>query len=598
MGEQKLKKRAEINSGDKWAVEKIYPDTKAWKTDFESLKEDAQKLSGYAGKLNQAKSLLDLLLLMEKLNRLAEKLAVYAEMRADEDTANPEFMALKSGISSYCSELMAKEAFFEPEILSYPEETVRQEVKEEPGLKMYQFAFQNIFRQKPHTLDKKSEALLAAVSDCLNSPEKSYTLLTNADMTFPKIHGEDGNPAELTESNYHSFLMSRNRETRREAFLSLFRTYGNFKNTFASLLMSAVKDFIFQSKERHYTSSLECSLAPNNIPVSVYHTALETIHEHLGSLHRYVGLKKKLLKLDEIHMYDLYVPVIDIPAKHYEFDEAVQTVKEGLAPLGEEYLGLFEKGIREGWVDRYPNKGKRSGGYSTGCYDTQPYILLNYNYDYDGVSTLAHEMGHSIHTYYSGKNQPYVYSNYSLFCAETASTTNESLLIHYLINKETDRNRKLYLISSQLEQIRTTVFRQLLFADFELFTHEKTEAGVQLTAKDLCHFWHDINQKYYGPEMVVDPENDMEWARIPHFYSDFYVYQYATGYAAANSFSCMILEGRENAVEKYKGFLKSGSSDYPINVLRRAGVDMETSRPMEDVVRTFDSLLDMLEGAL
>lgn len=598
MSERKLKTRDEIASSDKWAVGKIYRNTADWETDFSHLKTKAESLSDFSGTLQNADQLLSCFRLMETVNRLAEKLATYAFLRADEDTANPEFIALKSKITDYSSELMAKEAFFEPEILSYPDGTVEQELKEQPELEMYRFALANILRQKPHTLDRKSETMLAAVSVCLDGPHQTYTLMTNADMTFPAIHGEDGKPAELTESNYHHFLMSPNREVRREAFTTLFSTYGKYRNTFASLLMTSVKNFVFESRQRHYSSSLECSLAPNHIPTSVYKTALQTIHTHLDSLHRYVNLKKKLLKLNDIHMYDLYVPVIDVPESHYSFDEAVKIVKEGLAPLGKEYLDLFSKGIESGWVDRYPNKGKRSGGYSAGCYDTQPYILLNYNGDYDGVSTLAHEMGHSIHTYYSTKTQPYIYSDYSLFCAETASTTNESLLIHHLIDKETDRDRKLYLINSQLEQIRTTVFRQLLFAEFELFTHEKTESGVQLTAKDLCSFWHDINIQYYGPEMTVDPENDMEWARIPHFYRDFYVYQYATGYAAANSFSRMILSGGENAVEKYKGFLKSGSSDYPIDILRKAGVDMETEKPMEEVIHTFDGLLDMLESAI
>ena len=597
MGE-KLKTRAEISSSDKWAIEKIYQNVQDWETDFAKLQKDSDKLSAYSGKLNQADSLLACFQLMETVNRLAEKLDVYANQRADEDTADTEFIALKSKIGTYISELMAKEAFVEPEILSYPDGTIEKELKAEPKLEMYRFALKNILRQKPHTLDQKSEQMLAAVTDCLDGPHQTYTLMTNADMTFPQIHDENGSLVELTDSNYHHFQMSKDRSVRREAMEGLFSTYGKYKNTFASLLTTSVKNFVFQSKQRHYDSSLECSLAPNNIPTSVYHTALKTIDAHLDSMHRYVGLKKKLLKLDDMHMYDLYVPVIDLPEEHYDFDRAVEVVKEGLAPLGKEYIDIFSKGIESGWIDRYPSRGKRSGGYSSGCYDTQPYILLNYNGDYDSVSTLAHEMGHSIHTYYSTKNQPYVYSQYSLFCAETASTTNESLLIHHLIDKETDRDRKLYLINSQLEQIRTTVFRQLLFAEFELFTHEKTEAGVQLTAKDLCGFWHDVNQKYYGPEMTVDTVNDMEWARIPHFYRDFYVYQYATGYAAANSFSRMILDGGSAAVEKYKGFLKSGCSDYPINVLRKAGVDMETAKPMEDLVCTFNELLDMLEKAL
>lgn len=598
MSDQKVRTRAEIPASDKWTIEKVYRNTQAWQADFKKLKAEAEELPAFNGKLNHAEQLLAFFKVDEKVSRTAYKLAEYANRRADEDIANAEFIALRAEINAYLSELAAKEAFFEPEILSYPEGTVERELKEQPALELYRFVLEQILKKKPHTLDSQSEMLLAAISDCLEAPSNAYDFLTDADMTFPEICNEEGQSVELTESTYHRFITSKDRKVRKEAFQALFQTYGKYQNTFASLLTSSVKNFVFMAKQHHYASSLECSLAPNNIPTEVYHTALKTIHAHLDSLHRYVHLKKQLLKLPDIHMYDLYVPVIDVPEKRYEFEEAVQTVKEGLAPLGEEYLDLFSKGIESGWVDRYPNKGKCSGAYSSGCYDVPPYVLLNFNYDLNSVSTLAHEMGHSIHTYYSTKNQPFIYSDYSLFCAETASTTNEALLIHHLIEKETDRDRKLYLINSQLEQIRTTVFRQLLFAEFELYTHEKAEAGVHLTAKDLCGFWHDINAKYYGTEMTVDPENDMEWARIPHFYRDFYVYQYATGYAAANSFSRMILSGGADAVEKYKGFLKSGSSDYPINILRKAGVDMETAKPMEDVIHTFDELLDMLESAL
>lgn len=598
MNDQKVRTRAEIPAEDKWTIENVYPDTQAWQADFEKLQKEAEALPTFSGKLNHADQLLAFFKADEKVSRTAGKLAEYANRRADEDTTNTEFIALRAKINAYLSELAAKEAFFEPEILSYPEGTVEKELQEQPALEVYRFVLEQILRKKPHTLDSRSEQLLAAVSDCLEAPSTAYDFLTDADLTFPEIHNEQGEPAELTESTYHRFLISKNRDVRREAFLALFQTYGKYQNTFASLLTSSVKNFVFLAKQHHYASALECSLAPNNIPTKVYHTAIQTAHTHLDSLHRYVRLKKRLLHLPDLHMYDLYVPVIDVPDKHYTFEEAVQTVLEGLSPLGSEYLDLFRKGIASGWVDRYPNKGKCSGAYSSGCYDVPPYILLNFNGDLNSVSTLAHEMGHSLHTYYSTKNQPYIYSDYSLFCAETASTTNEALLIHHLIAQETDRDRKLYLINSQLEQIRTTVFRQLLFAEFELYTHEKAEQGIHLTAKDLCAFWHDLNKQYYGSDMTVDAENDMEWARIPHFYRDFYVYQYATGYAAANSFSRMILQDGKDTVERYKGFLKSGSSNYPIEILRRAGVDMETAKPMEDVIHTFDDLLDMLESAL
>jgi oligoendopeptidase F len=375
----------------------------------------------------------------------------------------------------------------------------------------------------------------------------------------------------------------------------LYSTYKKFKNTFAASLTASIKNFVFNSKTRKYASALESSLKPNNIPLSVYHNSIETINKNIDVLHRYVRIKKKLLGLDEIHMYDLYVPVIDIEKDHIEFDRAIQIIKEGLKPMGEEYLSIFDEGISSGWIDKYENKGKRGGAYSWGSYDTMPYVLLNYNYELNDVSTFAHEMGHSIHSYYSRKTQPFIYADYTLFCAEVASTTNEALLIHHLIENEKDKNKKLYLINQELEQIRTTVFRQLMFAEFELKTHESIENGEPLNSEDLSKIWHDLNVKYFGPDMIVDEAIDMEWARIPHFYSDFYVYQYATGYAAASSFARSILEGGKSSVDRYIEFLKSGGSDYPINILKKAGVDMTTPIPLEDTIKRFSELLDMLE---
>lgn len=590
-----VKTRDQIAESDKWNVGLIYPDVKAWEADFTSLHEEVARIPAFRGRLKEPEQLLNFFRLDERLAQLAGKLDVYANLRSDEDTSNTAFLALKSKIGAYLAEVEAALSFFVPEILSYPDGTIENEIKAEPKLELYRFELSKILKAKPHTLDQNGEKILASFTDSMRAPENTYTVLSNADLTFDPIHDEKGREAELNESNYYRFIISKDRRVRKEAFQSLFRGFGKFRNTFSSLLSSSVKNFTLEAKLRHYPSALEASLDPNDISTEVYRKAVETIHANLGALHRYVAVKKKLLGLPDIHMYDLYVPVIDVPDVRYGFDEAVRIVEEGLAPLGKEYLELFGKGVRSGWIDRYPNKNKRSGAYSSGCYDTQPYVLLNYDGTLDDVSTLAHEMGHSLHSYYSNHTQPRIYADYVLFCAEVASTTNEALLIHHLIDKETDRKQKLYLINSQLEQIRTTVFRQIMFAEFELFTHEKAEQGIPLTADDLSAFWHEINVKYYGPEMTVDPEIDMEWARIPHFYSDFYVYQYATGYAAANSFANSILGGAPDAVEKYKGFLKSGGSDYPINILRRAGVNMETAKPMQDTMDTFQNLLSMLE---
>lgn len=588
-----LKKREEIEDQFKWKVEKIYKNTGEFEKDFKRLQEMAPEILKYQGKLNEEDKLLEYLKLDEKISRLAGKLVIYAHMKHDEDTGNSTYQSLKDKIFAYIAELSSKQAFFVPEILSINENTLRKSLEKE-DLKMYKFMIEDILKKKEHILSKEKEELLAAVSDCMQGPEKIYSALSDADITFPKIKNEDGEMEELTEAKYNRFIQSKDRSVREDAFKTLFDTFKKYKNTMAASLTSNVKNFVFNSKTRKYKNSLESSLKPNNIPVEVYHNTVKTIDDNLNSLHRYVKVKKKLLNLEEIHMYDLYVPLIDTPKTHIEFDEAVKIVKEGLNPLGEEYLNIFTKGIEDGWVDIYPNKNKRGGAYSTGDYDTMPYVLLNYDYKLNDVSTLAHEMGHSIHSYYSRKNQPYIYSDYSLFCAEVASTTNEKLLIHHLIENEKDKNKKLFLINQELEQIRTTVFRQVMFAEFELITHENIEKGIPLTGDDLCKIWHDLNVKYFGEDIIVDEEIDIEWARIPHFYWDFYVYQYATGYAAANSFANSILENGKEKVEDYKGFLKSGSSDYPIEVLKKAGVDMTSPKPVEDTIKRFNELLDMM----
>lgn len=593
---KKTKTRDMIEEKYKWKIEKVYKNTSEWEKDLDNLKKYVPKITEYSGKLGDGEKLLEFYKIDEEASRLAEKLYVYAHQRYDEDTTNTEFQTLKSKIDSYLSEFKSAESFFIPEILALPEGLIQSQFEKFKDLKKYEFAINDILKMKPHILSKKEEKLLAAVSDCLEAPGNIFSMLSNADMKFPDVIDEDGNEVELTEVKYSKFIKSKNREVRKRAFNVLFNTYKNYKNTFAEALSSSVKNFVFQSKVRNYKNSMEYSLTPNDIPLDVYNNLIEAVDSSLKeSLHRYVKIKKKLLKLDEIHMYDLYVPIVDTVKEHIEFEDAVKIVKEGLKPLGEEYLQIFQQGVNDGWIDVFENVGKRGGAYSFGSYDTMPYVLLNYNYEMNDVSTLAHEMGHSIHSYYSRKNQPYIYANYSLFCAEVASTTNESLLINHLINNEKDKNKKMYLINQQLEQIRTTVFRQVMFAEFEKTVHEGIESGSPFSGEDYCRLWHELNVKYFGPEMCVDEEIDMEWARIPHFYSDFYVYQYATGYSAANSFSKMILDGEKNATEKYKEFLKSGSSDYPIEVLKRGGVDMTTSKPLNDTIDTFNKLLDMLD---
>lgn len=592
---KKLRRRDEIPESDKWRIDKIYETPAKWNEELNKLKEEAPKLKDFEGKLGNKEDLKAFLLLNEKLSRKLGKLYVYAHMRSHEDTSNPEMQSLVNKIDPYSAEFSSYTAYFVPEILSLKGGTIENFINEDKDLKQYKIYFEMILNEKPHILSKEVESVLASVSDCLGAPESIYSMLTNSDMTFGEIVDESGRKVELTEGNYISFIKSKDRKVREAAFKLLFGTYKKYENTLATSLTSSIKNFVFESKTRKYNSSLEASLKPNNIPVEVYYNALKTVDENMDALHRYVRIKKKLLNLEEIHMYDLYVPVIECKKEHLEYKDAISLVEEGLKPLGKEYLDIFNEGINEGWIDVYENKGKRSGAYSWGSYDTMPYVLLNYNYELNDASTLAHEMGHSIHSYYTRKTQPYIYGDYSLFCAEVASTTNEILLIHHLIEKETDKNKKLYLINQELEQIRTTVFRQLMFAEFELKTHEAIENGESLTSEVLCKMWKDINIKYFGKDMNVDEEISIEWARIPHFYSDFYVYQYATGYAAASSFANSILSKGEEAVEKYKGFLKAGGSMYPIDTLKMAGVDMTTSKPLKDTLDRFNELLDMLE---
>ena len=592
---KKLRRRDEIPESDKWRIDKIYETPAKWNEELNKLKEEAPKLKDFEGKLGNKEDLKAFLLLNEKLSRKLGKLYVYAHMRSHEDTSNPEMQSLVNKIDPYSAEFSSYTAYFVPEILSLKEGTIENFINEDNDLKQYKIYFEMILNEKPHILSKEVESVLASVSDCLGAPESIYSMLTNSDMTFGEIVDESSRKVELTEGNYISFIKSKDRKVREAAFKLLFGTYKKYENTLATSLTSSIKNFVFESKTRKYNSSLEASLKPNNIPVEVYYNALKTVDENMDALHRYVRIKKKLLNLEEIHMYDLYVPVIECKKEHLEYKDAISLVEEGLKPLGKEYLDIFNEGINEGWIDVYENKGKRSGAYSWGSYDTMPYVLLNYNYELNDASTLAHEMGHSIHSYYTRKTQPYIYGDYSLFCAEVASTTNEILLIHHLIEKETDKNKKLYLINQELEQIRTTVFRQLMFAEFELKTHEAIENGESLTSEVLCKMWKDINIKYFGEDMNVDEEISIEWARIPHFYSDFYVYQYATGYAAASSFANSILSKGEEAVEKYKGFLKAGGSMYPIDTLKMAGVDMTTSKPLKDTLDRFNELLDMLE---
>ena len=590
----KVKPRNEIEARFKWKIEDIYASNEAFEEELQNLKKEAPVLLKYKETLHEKENLLAYLKDFEKYTRTLEKLYVYAHMKTDEDTANNEQQIVMSKISQYAAEYSAMVSYFVPELLSLSDDTITSYLTDE-DLSGYRFYIESIVKEKPHVLSKEKEELMATLSDSLNAPDDIFSMLTNADMTFGDILDGEGNAHPLTESSYSIFIKSKDRTPRENAFKELFGTYGRFRNTLGMTLSANIKTFNLKAKLRNYTGPIEASLSPNNIPVAVYDNSLETISEGVGALHRYVDIKKRLLGLEEIHMYDLYVPVIDIEDEEIPFEDGVKLALEGLAPLGEEYLSIFRDGIEKGWIDIYENKGKRSGAYSSGSYDTAPYILLNYHEDLRDVSTLVHEMGHSIHSYYARKHQPYVYGDYTLFVAEVASTTNEKLLIHHQIKNEKDPLKKLYLVNQELEQVRTTVFRQLMFAEFEKITHETIQQGTPMTGEDFNTLWLELNRKYFGEGIVIDKEIEIEWARIPHFYSDFYVYQYATGYAAASAFAESILSEGEEAVKRYLSFLKTGGSNYPVETLQAAGVDMTSKKPLEATVRRFNELLDMLE---
>ena len=484
-------------------------------------------------------------------------------------------------------------AFFEPEILSLSSEYINDCIKNEHELTRYEFFFRKLLREKEHILSHELEVLLAQVGELTSVPENAFTLLTDADLKFPDIEDENGNSVELTEERWYRFSRSKNRDVRKNAFLGIYGTYEKYKNSISALYAGSVKGDVFYSKTRKYKNSLDRALFGENVPEDVYDHVVETAKSYSPKLmYRFVDLKKKILGLDEFHYYDLNAPISNEPENEIKFDEAVEIALKALAPLGEEYISDFKKGISERWIDIYENKGKRKGAYSWGSYGTNPYVLLNYDGTLHDVFTLVHEMGHSMHSYYSRKFQPQVYADYTILLAEVASTTNEALLLEYLLKNSKSPENKKWLLSYYYEMVRTTFFRQAMFADFEKQTHSHVENGGILTPDFLNNLWHELNSQYYGSGMKIDPELCAEWARIPHFYSAFYVYKYSTGFTAANAFASSILNHEEGAVERYLKFLQSGGSDYSLNILRRAGVDLTSTEPFDRTMKFFEQRLN------
>lgn len=600
MAENKnLPKRSEVDKKYTWAIEDLYPNDQKWKEEYDKVQQLLAKASGYQGKLSDsADVLLEFLKLSDEIGKLLERVYVYANQKSHEDTGNSVYQDLSNKANVLSVQIESALSFATPELLTIPEEKILQFYKEKDELKVYDFYIRDIIRKKPHILSKEMECLLADAGEIGESAESIFSMFNNADIKFPEIKDEHGDPIRITHGRFVKLLESGDRRVRKEAFEGVYDTYASFRNTLAAAFSANVKQEAFFAKARNYSSSLEKALDSGDISTSVYTNLIAAVHDNMGLMYRYIKLRKKLLGLDELHMYDLYTPLVRDIKLDIPFEEAKKTVAEGLAPLGSEYLQILNEGYDNRWIDIYENENKRSGAYSWGAYGTHPYVLLNYNNTLDYVFTLAHEMGHAIHSYYSDKTQPYIYAGYKIFVAEVASTCNESLLIHHMLNTSKDKKMKAYLINHFLDKFKGTLFRQTMFAEFEMITHKMVEDGESLTADTLCKIYHDLNVLYFGDEVVIDPQIDMEWARIPHFYTAFYVYQYATGFSAAIALSERILKEGKPAVEDYIRFLSSGSSNYPIELLKGAGVDMSTKEPVNQALSLFSQLLDQLEELL
>ena len=592
-------KRQEQCTENTWRLEDIYENEDLFSQDAERLDARMDEFAGLQGTLKDgSEALLKVMRLYEEMNQIFEKLYVYANQRNHEDTANAKYQKMSGEMNIVAARLSQVTAWLESEILELDEAVLRQEMELEPELKKYDWFLIQITRKKAHILDKEKEALMARVGELAQTPSNVFAMFNNADITFPEITDEKGEKRKLTVGTFISCMESKDRILRQHAFQTLYGEYKQYINTLSAAYYGNAKQADFFAKERHYGNAMEEALDGSNIPVSVYQNLIETMKKRLPAMYRYVALRKKLLGYEELHMYDVYVPMVETPEKKYSFEEAKEIVKRALAPLGEDYQALLQKGFDNRWIDVYENEGKRTGAYSWGAYGTHPYVLLNYHGSLNDVFTLAHEMGHALHSWHSDHKQPYLYAGYKIFVAEVASTCNEALLISDLLKRTNDQTERRYLINYFLDQFKGTMYRQTMFAEFEMLTHDIVSQGGVLTAEQLCELYLTLNKKYFGEEMISDPEIAYEWARIPHFYTPFYVYQYATGFAAAIAISSKILKGEEGIVEKYKQFLSGGSSMDPIDLLKLCDVDMSTPQPVEEALDVFESYLSELEKSI
>ncbi|MFA1818935.1 oligoendopeptidase F [Virgibacillus oceani] len=596
---KELPKRNDLPDDKTWRLEDIFESDEKWDQELKSMQEDIKEFEKYQGKLSEsADTLYKLLSLQDELSERLGKLYTYAHMRYDQDTTNAFYQGLNAQAESLLTVASSEMSFITPEILAMDEQRLEAFFQEKEELQLYKKTLDEITRQRPHVLSKTEEALLAQASEPMSSSSDTFGMLNNADLTFPAIKNENGEEVDLTHGRYLGFLESDDRRVRKDAFNGMYETYGEFINTFASTLNGNIKKDNFYAKVRNYESARQSSLDNNNIPEKVYDNLVEAVNEKLPLLHKYLRLRKKVLDLDELHMYDLFTPLVKDVDMKIPYEKAQQYVVESFAPLGDEYVNIVKEGYENRWIDVEENKGKRSGAYSSGAYGTNPYILLNWQDNVNDMFTLAHELGHSVHSYYSRKHQPFRYGNYSIFVAEVASTTNEALLNDYMLKSLDDEKQKLYILNHFLEGFRGTVFRQTMFAEFEHDIHVRVQDGEALTADKFTEIYYDLNKKYFGDDVVSDEEIGLEWARIPHFYFNYYVYQYATGYSAATALASQILEGKEGAVDRYLDFLKAGNSEYPIDVLKKAGVDMTSKQPIIDALDVFGQKVDEMEKLL
>ena len=588
--------RSEVEEQAKWNLKAMYQNEEAVNKDIEQLKQYHKDLLSFKGKIMESsETLKKFYQVYINYDKVLSNLYTYSHMLCDEDTTNSNHQAFKMKIDKLVEDLGAELSFISPEMMATSYDEVLKMIEQDTSLKEYQFDLEKSFRYQDHVLSTREEELIAKASNAMGTSDEVFYNLDNSDIHLRPIHDEQGNLVELNNSNYNKYMNSKNREVRKEAFDSMYEYWKNLKNTVAATYKGQIKEDFFSSEMRKFDSPLKESLYSDNIDISVYECLIQTVHKNLDKMYQYVDLRKQILGVDELHMYDVYVDLCEEEAKPIPFEEGKQIVFDALKPLGETYLKDLNKAFEERWIDIYPNTGKKSGAYSWGTYDSYPYLLLNYNDTVDSVSTMAHELGHSMHSYYSNQNQEYLYHNYPIFLAEIASTVNEILLNDYLYKNAQSKSEKMLYLNEFLDKIKGTLYRQTMFAEFEMKIHDKYQAGIPLTEEEFSNTYYELNKLYFGPNMISDEEIRYEWERIPHFYTSFYVYKYATGISAAIAFASDILNHVDGAVDRYLTFLKSGGSNYPLEILKNCGVDMTSEEPIQKALDMFEQKLQELK---